>query len=57
MSDFELLLRERTIREWRDVENISHPFWRAHRESNWLVGRSEMRKKTNSAFIPMTQHP
>ncbi len=51
MSDFELLLREQTIREWRDleiyphdahvssrVEDISNPFWRAHRESDWLVG-------------------
>jgi len=38
-------------------ENISHPFWSAHRESNWLVGRSETRNKTNSACIPWHNIP
>jgi len=31
------------------------PFWGAHRESDWLVGRLETRNQTNSAFIPTTQ--
>jgi len=72
-SDFELLLREQTIREWRSLEtwtrfihmmhtfpaetllqsheNISHPVLSAHRESDWLVGRSETHNQTNSSFV------
>jgi len=70
MSDFELLLRKLTIREWRDLDQIHphdacfqqshdniHPFWSAHRESDWLVGRLETRNQTNSSFLPATNTP
>ncbi len=71
MSDFELLLREQTIQEWKDLGQIrphdarassrimrtyhTH-FGHAHRESAWLVGQSETRIQTNSAYISSTQY-